>query len=77
MEIRRVLRPGGRVLAIDFKGTGRQKNSFLDQFHHRHGHVETKDIIALLEEAGLNVVESGAVAMRDLHFVLAMAPCCK
>ena len=75
-EMRRVLKPGGRVLAIDFGGTTRKRKSLLDHFHHRHGHVEFKDIIAVLNEAGLNIVESGAVGMRDLHFVLATAPCC-
>jgi ubiquinone/menaquinone biosynthesis C-methylase UbiE len=72
-EIRRVLKPGGRVLAIDF---GRTRKSILDHFHRRHGHVELKDIIGLLKEADLNVIESGSVGMRDLHFALATAPCC-
>jgi ubiquinone/menaquinone biosynthesis C-methylase UbiE len=75
-EIRRVLKPGGRVLAIDFARTARKHKSFLDHFHRRHGHVELKEIIGLLKEAGLNVIESGAVGMRDLQFALATAPCC-
>jgi hypothetical protein len=33
-------------------------------------------MIALLSEAGLNIVESGAVGLRDLQFVLATAPGC-
>src|SRR5215831_9629346 len=40
VEIRRVLKPGGRVLAIDFGRTSRKKKSFLDHFHHRHGDIE-------------------------------------
>ena len=75
-EIRRVLKPGGRVLAIDFGRTARKHKSFLDHFHRRHGHVELKDIIGLLKETGLKVVESGPVGMRDLQFALATAPCC-
>jgi ubiquinone/menaquinone biosynthesis C-methylase UbiE len=75
-EIRRVLRPGGRVLAIDFGGTDRKRKTFLDHFHRRHGHVDLKDMIEMLKDAGLNIAESGAVGMRDLNFVLAMAPCC-
>src|SRR5262249_12445608 len=51
VEIRRVLKPGGRVLIIDFGGAARKRKSFLDHFHHRHGHVELKEIIALLNEA--------------------------
>jgi ubiquinone/menaquinone biosynthesis C-methylase UbiE len=75
-EVRRVLKPGGRVLAIDFGATARGRKSFLDHFHHRHGHVEFKEIISLFNEAGLDIAESGAVGMRDLEFVLATLPCC-
>jgi ubiquinone/menaquinone biosynthesis C-methylase UbiE len=75
-EMRRVLKPGGRVLAVDFGGAGPEKKSLLDHFHRRHGHVSLPDIIAVLSEAGLNCVESGAVGIRDLQFVLAAAPCC-
>ena len=76
VEIRRVLRPGGRALAIDFGGSPRKRKSLLDHFHHRHGHVELKDILAVLNGAGLNIVASGAVGMRDLQFVLATAAYC-
>jgi len=72
-EIRRILKPGGRVLAVDFGGTAREKKSLLPRFH-RHGHVNLRDIIAVLNEAGLNSVESGAVGISDLQFVLAAAP---
>jgi len=76
VEMRRVLKPGGRVLAIDFGGTDRKRKTFLDHFHRRHGHVDLKDLIGMLKEAGLNIGDSGAVGMRDLNFVLATAPCC-
>jgi ubiquinone/menaquinone biosynthesis C-methylase UbiE len=74
-EIRRVLKPGGRVLAVDFGGPARQRGGLFAHVH-RHGHVNLPDMIALLSEAGLHMVESGAVGMRDLQFVLATAPCC-
>jgi ubiquinone/menaquinone biosynthesis C-methylase UbiE len=74
VEICRVLKPGGRVLAIDFGRAARKRKSFLDYFHHRHGHVELKDVGALLKGAGLKTVDSGGVGMRSLHFVLATAP---
>jgi ubiquinone/menaquinone biosynthesis C-methylase UbiE len=73
-EMRRILKPGGRVLAVDFGGTEREKRGLLAHFH-RHGHVNLADIIAVLSEAGLNIVESGAVGTRDLQFVLATAAC--
>jgi ubiquinone/menaquinone biosynthesis C-methylase UbiE len=72
-EIRRVLKPGGRVLAVDFAPPARERRSFLAHFH-RHGHVKLRDIITLLSEAGLNTVESGGVGTRDLVFVLAKVP---
>ena len=75
-EMRRVLKPGGRVLAIDFGGTDRKRKAFLDHLHRRHGHVDLKDMIEMLNDAGLNIAESGAVGMRDLNFVIATAPCC-
>lgn len=75
-QIRRVLKPGGRVLAIDFGGKDRDRHSFLDHIHRRHGHVDFKEIIALFSDAGLTIAESGEVGMRDLQFVVARVPCC-
>jgi ubiquinone/menaquinone biosynthesis C-methylase UbiE len=66
-EARRVLRPGGRLLAVDFvKSSGK---GLLAHFH-RHGRVDPRDLIALVSEAGLSVVESGPVGQWDLQFVL-------
>ena len=73
-EVRRVLKPGGRVLAVDFARPAEGKKGLLDHFHH-HGYVSLHDIAALLSEAGFNMVDSGAVGIGDLHFVLASAPC--
>ena len=72
-EMRRVLKPGGRVLAVDFGLAARERKGLLAHFH-RHGHVKLPDIIDLLNEAGLHSVESGAVGIRDLQFVLAKRP---
>jgi ubiquinone/menaquinone biosynthesis C-methylase UbiE len=75
-EIRRVLKPYGRVLVIDFAGFSDQKRTILSHFHRPHGHVRARDIVALLEGAGLKTIDSGPVGIRDLHFVLATAPGC-
>jgi ubiquinone/menaquinone biosynthesis C-methylase UbiE len=75
-EIRRVLKPEGRVLVVDFDGFSDQKRSILSHFHRPHGHVRAQDIVALLAEAGLKTIQSGPVGIRDLQFVLATAPCC-
>jgi ubiquinone/menaquinone biosynthesis C-methylase UbiE len=69
-EIRRVLKPGGRVLAVDFATPARERKSLVARFH-RHGHMALRDIVELLNDGGLRVMESGAVGVSDLHFVVA------
>ena len=69
-EITRVLKSGGRVLAVDF---GRSKQRGLLSHFHRHGHVEVDDIVSLFVDAGLTPVRSGGVGMNSLNFVLAEA----
>lgn len=69
-EVRRVLKPRGRVLAVDF-GVPQRKSGFLAHFH-RHGHVEPQEIITVLDEVGLRLVQSGPVGISSLHFVLAV-----
>jgi ubiquinone/menaquinone biosynthesis C-methylase UbiE len=70
-EITRVLKRGGRALAVDF-GRGKQRG-LLAHFH-RHGHVEVQDIVTLLVGAGLAPIRSGPVGVQNLNFVLAEAP---
>lgn len=67
-EIKRVLKTDGRVLAVDF---GRSHRRGLLAHFHRHGHVDVKDMVALLEDADLTVNTTGPVGMNDLNFVLA------
>jgi ubiquinone/menaquinone biosynthesis C-methylase UbiE len=67
-EIRRVLKPGGRVLVVDFGGGARK--SLIEHFH-RHGRVALDEIVDLLGRARLEIVERGAVGVRDLNYVLA------
>lgn len=73
-EIRRVLKPGGRAIAIDFGSGGRGRKGLLAHLHPRHGHTELHDMVGLLREAGLTIDESGAVGTRNLQFVRATAP---
>ena len=72
-EMRRVLTPGGRLLAVDFGGGSGNRRGLLAHFH-RHGRIDARDLVASVSDAGLNVVESGAVGTRALQFVLAAAP---
>lgn len=71
-EMRRVLRPGGRALVIDFGQPATRKKRSL--FSHRHGGVDPREIIALLTAAGLECADSGAVGDTDLQFVVATRP---
>jgi ubiquinone/menaquinone biosynthesis C-methylase UbiE len=72
-EIRRVLKPGGRVLAVDFEPPAKKPGGLISQLH-RHGHVPLREIAALLERAGLRLDESGAVGASDLQFAVAHVP---
>jgi ubiquinone/menaquinone biosynthesis C-methylase UbiE len=71
-EMRRVLKPGGRVLVVDFGEASRARKSFFAHFP-RHGHVGLVDMTALLNEAGFHIAESGPMGIRNFHFVLADA----
>jgi ubiquinone/menaquinone biosynthesis C-methylase UbiE len=71
-EIRRVLKPRGRLLVVDFdRPQGR--HGLLAHFH-RHGHVDFADVSAMLTEAGFTPAEDGAVGFSSLQFVRASAP---
>jgi len=70
-EIERVLKVGGRVVAVDF---GRTERRGLLAHLHRHGHVAIEDIVNLFVAAGLTATRTGPVGMNDLNFVVAEAP---
>jgi ubiquinone/menaquinone biosynthesis C-methylase UbiE len=67
-EIRRVLKPGGRMLAVDFAGSARKSHAGR---RHNHENFDLREVIPLLNAAGLKLVESGAVGFQDLQFVRA------
>jgi ubiquinone/menaquinone biosynthesis C-methylase UbiE len=69
-EIERVLKVGGRVVAVD---CGRTTRRGLMAHFHRHGHVEVEDIVNLFVAAGLTATRTGPVGMNDLNFAVAEA----
>jgi ubiquinone/menaquinone biosynthesis C-methylase UbiE len=73
LEMRRVVRPGGRVLAVDFGLPNARKRGLIGHLH-RHGHVPLAQVVELLGEAGLHVTETGGLETSSLYYVLAEAP---
>jgi ubiquinone/menaquinone biosynthesis C-methylase UbiE len=72
-EARRVLKPGGRMLAVDFSMPSPRRGGLLARLH-RHGGVSVDKIVTLLRDAGLRVGETGSVGVSDLQYVLATSP---
>ena len=72
-EMRRVLKPGGRLLAVDF-GAGAEQRKGLIGHLHSHGGIKPHELRALVTNVGLEIVASGALGIWDLQFVLAEAP---
>jgi SAM-dependent methyltransferase len=73
-EIRRVLRPGGRLLAVDFGRVADEKRSLVARLLHSPLHFDLREVVPLLSEVGLITLESGSVGVRSLRFILAAAP---
>jgi ubiquinone/menaquinone biosynthesis C-methylase UbiE len=74
-EIRRVLRPGGRLLAVDFGGPVSERRSWIAKLH-RHGRIDLQRLIPVVNEVGLKIMRSGPIRQRfglmsDLYFLLA------
>lgn len=70
-EVRRVLRPGGRFLVVDF-ARPQDRRGLLAHLH-RHGRVDPRELVDLIVDGGMTVLESGPVGIKDLDFVLAEA----
>jgi ubiquinone/menaquinone biosynthesis C-methylase UbiE len=71
-EIRRVLKPDGRLLAVDLGGAVEERRGLIARFHrHKPNDFDLGTVVPLLGDAGLMCVERGAVGFGDLQYILA------
>jgi SAM-dependent methyltransferase len=69
-EMRRVLKPDGRMLIVDFIKPDADQRGFMHHIH-RHGFMRLDRVVAALEAAGFAIKATGEVGQNDLNFVLA------
>lgn len=71
-EIVRVLKPGGRLLIVDFKRPTSGRHQWLSLlFLHNHMPTGLQDLPALLTNAGFSEITVGNVGFMALGFVRA------
>jgi ubiquinone/menaquinone biosynthesis C-methylase UbiE len=69
-EMRRVLKPDGRILIVDFGKRTAEHRGLMAHFH-QHGRVSMADLISLVESASLHTIDNGSVGIGTLIYVLA------
>jgi ubiquinone/menaquinone biosynthesis C-methylase UbiE len=69
-EMRRVLKPGGRLVAFDFAGSGRRHGLFR-RHDHPHDTFNLNAITPALNAAGLVVRERGTTGFHSAVFIIA------
>ncbi|HEX7966899.1 MAG TPA: methyltransferase domain-containing protein [Stellaceae bacterium] len=72
-EMRRVLKPDGRLLLVDFAGPATRRRTLMGRLND-HRHFDLNEIVPILRDAGFARVESDALGFSDLAFALATAP---
>jgi ubiquinone/menaquinone biosynthesis C-methylase UbiE len=71
-EARRVLKPSGRLLMVDFAKSSAEKPRWR-ALHQRHGSIDPDGMVTMLRKAGFVIAAEGPVGVKDLTFALAVA----
>jgi ubiquinone/menaquinone biosynthesis C-methylase UbiE len=72
-EVLRVLKKGGRLLAVDFAGAAGRKKGPHGLFG-RHQSLDLDQLVQLLKEIGFDRIETGETGFFNLRYLLAASP---
>ncbi len=70
-EAFRVLKKGGRLLAVDFMTTGERKTGLHGLFGHHHQSLDPSRTVQSLKEIGFGGIQTGETGSFDLHYLRA------
>jgi SAM-dependent methyltransferase len=71
--MKRVLKPGGRLLIVDFGGASQHRHSLIAHMR-MHQAFDLEEISPAVETAGFVGIKAGSLGFSDLRFLSAIAP---